>query len=290
MPIIRDIVYGAASRGASLTQLCDKLGIDVADLDDSEKRVDFDTSARAWELAVKMTGDRLLGLHIGQSTNPSIMGLVGYLMQHSKTLLDAFRQVCKYSSVATNMFVYRIIERKDEVVLEYTPVAAWKQLYPGGARQAVDQAKAGTLNVFYLLSGKRVTPGRTTPNQLIFNREQLLVKVERSDRSLYKVFEELVKKRAKAKTFGEEVKRLILNDFRGIVPPIEVVAVRLNVTVRTLQRRLSAEKTSFRRISLQIVREVGLRLLKTGSKRAQIASILGYSSARSFRRAIGTSR
>src|ERR1041385_7341286 len=102
MPIIRDIVYGAAARGVSLHEFCRKLKIDVADLDDSEKRADFETSCRAWELAVKMTGDSQLGLHLGENTNPSIMGMVGLLMQNSKTLLDAFRQVSKYGRVATN--------------------------------------------------------------------------------------------------------------------------------------------------------------------------------------------
>src|ERR1044071_3487674 len=137
MPIIRDILYGAAAHGASLNQLCKELRINVADLDDSGKHADFETSCRSWELAVKMTGDRSLGLHIGQSTNPSIMGLVGYLMQNSDTLLDAFRQVCEYGRVATNMFEYKIIETKGEIILQYTPVAIWRHLYPTGARQAV---------------------------------------------------------------------------------------------------------------------------------------------------------
>lgn len=286
MPIIRDIVYGAAANGASMTELCRKLKIDVKDLDDSEKRADFETSCRAWELAVKMTGDRQLGLHIGQSTNPSIMGMVGYLMQNSKTLLDAFRQVCVYGRIATNMFEYRIIEKKEEVVLQYTPVVIWQRLYPNGARQAVDQAKAGTLNVFYLLSGTKVVPMRIEKDKLVFRREQLQVEVLRSDRSLFKVFEEMVKGKVKATTFAKEVQQMIMNDFGGMTPPIEVVAAKLNMTVRSLQRRLAVENTSFRRISGQIVKEVGSKLLKsTDYKVSEIASFLGYSSPRAFRRA-----
>src|ERR1041384_1847191 len=134
-----------------------------------------------------MTGNRQLGLHIGQSTSPSIMGLVGYLMQNSSTLLDAFKQVCEYGRIATNMFEYRIIEKKDEIILQYTPVSIWRQLYPNSARQAVDQAKAGTLNVFYLLSGKKVVPLRIEKDRLVFDRKQLLIKVLRSDQSLLKV-------------------------------------------------------------------------------------------------------
>jgi AraC-like DNA-binding protein len=286
MPIIRDIVYGAAAHGASLHEMCSRLKIDVADLDDSEKHADFETSCRSWEYAVRATGDPLLGLHIGQSSNPSIMGLVGYLMQNSKTLLDAFRQVCEHGHMATNMFEYKVIEKKDDIILQYTPVAIWRQLHPNSARQAVDHAKAGTLNVFYLLSGKKINPARTEPSRLTFKNEQLLTPVLRHDRSLFKVFEELVKQKAKPKTFAGQLRYLILNDFKGMTPPIEVVAFKLNTTVRSLQRRLSAERTSFRKISSQITKEIAETLLRsTDYKVADIAAILGYSAPRSFRRA-----
>jgi AraC-like DNA-binding protein len=286
MPIIRDIVYGAAARGVSLHDICKKLKVDVADLDDSEKRAGFETSCRAWELAVKMTGDPQLGLHLGENTNPSILGLVGLLMQNSKTLLDAFRQVSKYGRIATNMFAYGIIETKNEVILQYTPVLVWKQLYPNGARQAVEQAKAGTLNVFYLLSGERIRPKASKKDQLIFDREQLATPVLRYDRSLFRILEEIARKKGQRQTFAGQVKDIILNDFKGQVPTIEILASRLNMTVRSMQRRLEVENTTFRHISLQITKEMGARLLKSGSyKVVDVAKILGYSSPRAFRRA-----
>lgn len=293
MPIIRDIVYGAAANGASLHELCRKLKIDVADLDDSDKRADFETSCKAWELAVKMTGDRKLGLHLGEKSNPSIMGLVGYLMQNSKTLLDAFRQVSEYGGVATNMFKYEIIEKKNEVVLQYTPVAIWRQLYPNSARQAVDQAMAGTLNVFYLLSGRKILPTASKGNQLVFERRQLETPVLRYDSSLFKVFEEIIRKkglsrhfRDKKSTFSAQVRDFILTDFNGQTPPIEVLASKFNMTSRSLQRKLALENTTFRHISLQITREVGQKLLKTRQyKVADVAKMLGYGTPRAFRRA-----
>jgi AraC-like DNA-binding protein len=308
MPIIRDIVYGAAGRGVSLHEMCAKLNINVADLDDSEKHADFETSCRAWEYAVKTTGDPLLGLHIGQSSNPSIMGLVGYLMQNSKTLLDAFKQVSEYGKIATNMFEYQVIEKNNEIILRYAPVAIWRQLYPNGARQATDQAMAGTLNVFYLLGGKKIYPQRVevlkrkniqnyeqvfnapivtgTVDQLVFKRDQLLVPVLRHDRSLFKVFESIIRQKRKPVTFRERLRQLILDDFKGTTPPIEVAASKLNMTVRSLQRHLSAEDTSFREVSGQITKEIADKLLRsTNYKVADIAGILGYSAPRSFRRA-----
>ena len=311
MPIIRDIVYGAASHGGSLNELCIRLRIPVADLDDSDKKADFETACLAWEHAVKMTGDPLLGLHVGQSTNPSIMGLVGYLMQNSRTLLEAFRHVCDYGRIATNMFDYRIVERKDEVMLQFVPVAMWRQLYPNGARQAVEQAMAGTLNVFYLLSGKKIWPlkadhpaGRKKDrfeceevfrapvsfdgriDQLTFRGADLMSPVLRSDRSLLRVFRGLARQKRGREGFKDRLRDLILNEFSGITPPIEVLASKLNMTVRSLQRRLAAEKTSFRRLSGQISKEVATNLLSNREYRVvDIARILGYSSPRSFRRA-----
>jgi AraC-like DNA-binding protein len=308
MPIIRDIVYGVVANGGSLQDMCSKLKINVADLDDSEKYADFETSCRSWEHAVKVTGDPLLGLHVGQSSNPSIMGLVGYLMQNSKTLLDAFKQVSEYGRIATNMFDYHVIERKDEIILRFSPVAIWRQLYPNGARQATDQAMAGTLNVFYLLGGKRVYPQKAeiskrkiarqyeeafnapvvvgTTDQLIFKRAQLLEPVLRYDRSLFKAFEGLVREKRKPVSVTGQVRQLLINEFRGATPPIEIAAAKLNISVRSLQRRLSAEKTSFRKIAGQVTKEIAERLLRSTSyKVADIAGILGYSAPRSFRRA-----
>jgi AraC-like DNA-binding protein len=314
MPIIRDIIYGAAGHGAQVDDLCRKLNINSIDLNSSDKRPSFETACLSWEYALKATGDPLLGLHIGESSTPSIMGLVGYLMQNSATLLDAFKRLCKHSRVATNMFDYRIIEKKDVVVLEYAPVAIWTKLYPNGARQATEQAMAGTLNVFYLLSGRKIRPVRTELSQarrkdlreydrvfggsvgvggagrLVFEREQLKIPVLRHDRSLLRVFEKLINDRKGRKVgksrFADQVRAVVMADFGGRVPPVGVLASKMNMTIRSLQRRLASEKSTFRRISGQIRQEVSSRLLEsTHEKVADVARILGYTTARAFRRA-----
>lgn len=314
MPILRDIIYGAAGHGARVDDLCRKLGIDIADLNSSDKRPSFETACLSWEHSVKATGDPLLGLHIGESATPSIMGMVGYLMQNSTTLLEAFRRLCKHSRVATNMFDYRIVENRELVILEYAPVAIWSKLYPNGARQATDQAMAGTLNVFFLLSGKKILPVKTElPSRrrkdlseyervfespvsfggmarLVFRREQLRIPVLSHDRSLLRVFEKLVNENKRGKvgksSFADRLRAVIMTDFGGQVPPIDVLASKLSMTVRSLQRRLAAEKTSFRRISGQIREEISSRLLvSTQGKVADVARVVGYSTPRSFRRA-----
>ncbi len=312
MPIIRDIVYGAAARGASLQELCVSLDIDVTDLNDSEKRIDFKKAYKAWELAVKLTGDSLLGLHLGESTNPSILGLVGHLMQSSPDLLHAFKNVSVYSEVATTMFHYRVKEKRDEIILQFEPAALWIKLSPTSARQATEQAMAGTLQVFRLLSGIAVYPKLVTfnfkrkegeydrvfrapvffnsgANQLIFNSTQLHRPVISYDRSLYVVFDQLVKEkknRAGTTRMTDQLRYLVLSEFKGQIPSIEILASRLNLTTRSLQRRLSDENTSFRVFIAEIKKELAIQFLSQSKMRVnEVASLLGYSESSSFRRA-----
>ena len=314
MPIIRDIVYGAVARGVSLQQLCERLEINVADLNDSERRIDFKSAYRAWELAVQLTADPLLGLHLGESTNPSILGLVGHLMQSSPDLWHAFKKVSEYSEVATTMFHYRVKEKNDEVILQFDPASLWIKLSPQSARHATEQAMAGTLQVFRLLSGASVYPTSTTfqfrrkedkleydrvfhsPvlfhsafNQLVFTKAQLQLPVISYDRSLYAVFDQLLKERktrAKTACIADQLRHLILSEFKGQVPPVEILASRLNLTTRSLQRRLSDEHTSFRVVAAAIKKELAVQFLSQAKSRVnEVASLLGYSESSSFRRA-----
>lgn len=160
MPIIRDILYGATTRGASLSEMCQKLEISLDELNDSEKYLDFERAYKSWEVALSETDDKSLGLHLGETTNPSILGLIGHLMQSSPTLISAFQSVCHYGKVATDMFYYGWEETGNEFILTFQPTEAWMRVSEKSARQAVEQAMAGTLNVFKLLVGNRKLSGR----------------------------------------------------------------------------------------------------------------------------------
>src|SRR5688572_22245820 len=93
MPIIQSILYGAAQRGARLSDLCAAIGISGEDLGDSEVKVPFDQSCQTWEQSIRLTKDNLLGLHLGETSTMSVLGLVGNLMQSSPDLVSAFEEM-----------------------------------------------------------------------------------------------------------------------------------------------------------------------------------------------------
>lgn len=63
------------------------------------------------------------------------------------------------------------------------------------------------------------------------------------------------------------------------------VAKRLGMTERTAQRRLADEGTSFREVLDQVRERVAEGMIATGVPMTRIADLLGFSDARSFRRA-----
>lgn len=313
MSIIRDIVYGAAMRGGRLKDICENVGLNVSDLNDASRRVPIEQAIRVWEVCVKATGDKQLGLHLGSQTGPLILGLVGHLMQSSRTLKQAFDQVVKFNETFTNLFTYRMEDKKATTTLEFDPASIWKSLSPVTAQHAVDQAMAGTLSVFRMLATDKVMPTRiememprprvwreyeevfqlavqfgSTGNRLVFDSHHLSAAVRSYDESLFaSLTESLTKAKATAKSIKltHKIHNLILTDYMGQTPTIEMIAANFSMAPRSLQRKLTAENTTFREVVAATQMEVAKRLLSHQHKVSEVARLLGYSDARAFRRA-----
>jgi len=314
MAFVRDILLGAEKRKGNLKSMCDALKINPPDLYHSDIHVSFEQAYQAWEVAIMQTGDQQLGLHLGEQTNPSILGLVGLLMQSSPNLEEAFKSVCSFSQVATDMFSYSISVKEDKFSLSYIPCTPWVKISPISARQGVEQAMAGTLNIFGMLTGKKITPElvllsyakpkdlseyerifqapikwNAPANTLTFSREQLLNPVISYDESLMGIFCDLIKKRFSKlsnETFSNKVKREIMTTFMGQIPSIESMATRFNITVRSLQRKLEEENVSYRELCSNIGKDFAATLLSNQNVTIkEVASTLGYSNTRAFQRA-----
>jgi AraC-like DNA-binding protein len=312
MPIIQGILYGAAQRGARLSELCGAIGISADQLGDSNVKVPFVQSCQTWEQSVRLTQDNLLGLHLGESSTASVLGMVGNLMQTSPDLLSAFEQMTQFVSTATDMILFGVKRSADEVTLTYKPASLWMKTYPAGARHAVEQSMAGTLYTFSLLAGKKIKPLRATfthkrggdlaeyqrvlaanlqfnatGNYLVFRKEDLLTPVVSQDKTLFAMFEKLLKekKSTKQQTLPAQIKHLVRTDFQGQIPSLEVIAARLNMTPRTLQRRLADEGVNFRALVAAIQKDMAAELFKLKGRVSQVAGLMGYADPSAFRRA-----
>jgi AraC-like DNA-binding protein len=79
----------------------------------------------------------------------------------------------------------------------------------------------------------------------------------------------------------------ILMSTPGVLPAMDAVAAALNMTDRTLRRRLLAENTSFAKILDDVRCSLALEYLKTTKMSADdIAALLGFSDSPAFRKAL----
>ena len=314
MPILRDIIYGAVSRGADLNEICQALAIDPRHLNESERLVPFKPAAEVWDVSLQHTQDPLLGLHLGEEIGLGILGMLGYLMQNCRTLQEAIVMLSKYNSLHSTMLKYGLEESGTRMVIRYEPAILWQHQYPESVRQSIELAMSAMVKIFNVLSGKKIFPvrvelaypSRALPeyervfqsviefnadkNGLVFQKDDLMTAIISHDRSLFAFFNDTLGQKLQAleghKEFSARIKHMVISDFKGRVPSIEIAASHLSMTPRAIQRKLKEEQTSYRHIATTFKRELAESILNTQQFRVgEIAAILGYSDSSAFRKA-----
>ena len=314
--IMRDLIYGAVAHGASLQALCQRMGIDPHLLTEAEKHMDWEAAADFWVPAVEMTGDEQLGLHIGQHIGATAFGMLGYLSQSCHTLEDALMAIVKFNTTISSIFKYKLEFSEGLVHVAFEPLPLYEKKYPESARQAVDVSATSFAMQMSRLTGKNMRPvsveftySKRAPqeyervlhapvkfnaqrNAVTITREQYVTPIMSYDKSLFALFNAMLVKKQNAlsneNTLPEKIRSLLLFDFNGQVPALEIMASHLSMTPRTLQRKLTDEGTSYRALSHQLRKELATEMLNTNLKKQEIASLLGYTDDSTLRRQVKT--
>lgn len=315
--ILRNHIYNAANHGANFHELCRRINISPEQLSNAEAMIPWEYSGDFWAHAVEMTGDEFLGLHLGSESNHTEFGMLGFLAKSCRTLGEAITTVCRYNDTLTGAFVYSLEVTDNKAVLRHEPVPLYSAQFPVATLQAVDYSMAGFVKAFYSLSGRNIYPEQVElrcakrdvmeyerilkssvtfnaqRNCLIFDKSVLTIPVISYDGSLFELFNSLLEQKQQAlqsqATLGEKVKRMLLVNFKGQVPHVDILASEMCMTARTLQRKLLEEKTSYRAICNEVRKEVATGLLgQAASRKEDIAALLGYADVRTFQRALSS--
>ncbi len=317
MSIIKDIIYESANYGANRKLLAEAAGFTLDELDEGERWVDLPRAQWVWAKAVELTQQEQLGLLIGRSSNPHVIGLLGYLMESCPNMGQAFELLTRFNPLLGNMFSYYHESRKTGFSVLYEPHPEWWAHYPNTARQAIETSMSRTISIIYRFTGKRVWPQRASfkypapedlsiyrtvlntelifsaeENRLDFDHSLAQIPVASHNFTLYQEFRTLAElKLAQINSTHtvpstERVKTILLSALDQQLPSIDQTAEQLQCSTRTLQRRLREEGTSFQNILEDIRKELAIRFVKKRqNKLTEIASFLGYSDPRVFRRA-----
>ncbi|BAY32749.1 AraC family transcriptional regulator [Nostoc carneum NIES-2107] len=313
--IARDIVQYVAVQGVDINRLYTAVNIDPAWLENPDYPVSGDVLKYLWRESVKQTGDRNLGLHIGESFNLSAIGIVGYVLLNCQTYGQALEKLSQY----TRLF-------SQGVAIHHTVSAGWvhcdceivdnlKNYLIDEPRHPIESTFAALVTATQQLTGKLLEPTavwfqhphpedcfeherifQTTvqfsqpTNRIIFDANCLNWSVRSANPNLLCVFENhataMLKAQQQVQSYTQKVILVITQQLHGEVPTIEAIARSLTMSVRQLQRELHSENTSYQQLLDQTRQELALRYLQDKETSIHdVAFLLGFSEPSAFHRA-----
>ncbi len=288
------------------------LDMDPAGLSDPHVRYSFASVQRLWEAAAWLTNDACFGLKAAQHWHPTTLHALGYAWFASDSLKDALERVVRYVRLVSTAAKALLVEDKKgyRFVLEYEENAQGME----PAVEAVDAAMAILVGMCRLSYDGELNPlavwlKRTEPvcsdrllayfqspvyfeqqeNSILFSHEVLEMALPTANVILAGNNDRLIKEylaRLDKGILSAQVSARLLELLPSGHINEERMASLLNVSLRSLQRRLKKEGTTFKTQLEDTRRELAENYIRDNSLSiSEITYLLGFSEPSNFTRA-----
>ncbi len=295
--------------GANPAAVIRGAGIDPAIFADDRNLVSFEARTRLLQHCAEKTGCPHFGLLVGTRNDLSRVGLVGLLVRFSPNVDVALHSLEKFWHLYVRATTMNLTSTDGIVSLAYAIQS------PGlvSSRQTVDGAMATLFNFMRTLCGadwkpievqfthdrpENVVPFRrffaaplrfnAEQNALVFATDWLRHRIPTADAEVLRLVRAQVDalEARHAEDFPAQVRSAMRSAFIAGQARADQVAALFSMHPRTLNRRLNAFGTSFRREADEVRFAVARQLLEESSMElGQIATMLDYSNASAFGRA-----
>lgn len=295
-------------RGVDIPDLFKRAGLDPNALRDPDARYPTKGISELWRLAVEATADPAIGLKVALHTQPTTFHALGFSLAASSTLLEAFERLARSLRLVTDSSRLDISCNEREVKLEVIN-------QPGAepAPEGIDAFMAVCVRMARGLVGRdldplevrmcRVAPQdvtsfkrlfRVTPafeaesNVLVFDARRCSELLPTRNAELAHVNEAVVARHLAeldAVDLHTQVHRYLVDALPRGESSQEAVAHKLGLSLRSLQRRLSDQGTSYSRILDEVRKELALSFIEDPRHTlGEIAYLLGFADQSNFTR------
>ena len=284
-------------------------GIDRELLLDPDATVPMSACVGLLADGVRATGDDNLGLHVAERAELGSFDVHFYAMVSSPTLGAAFERVCRYQRLIHETSQVRLETSGDRAVLSHRLSGGLAAPRQTAELLLAAWVRAGRVATRTLWSPAEVRFAHPAPrdcgeherffggplrfatgeNALVLPTALLDLPCRRTDPSLLSLLDRYAADRLGAPrpaTFAERARAALSEDLQAGNVTARVLAARLTVSVRTLNRSLAAEGTSFRQLLDQLRLDIAERhLLDDRMSVAEVAFLVGFSEISAFHRA-----
>ena len=281
-------------QGLPINELFAQANIPLADLSSQTARYPQANVSTLWKQAQALLPDTHLGLYVGSNMNVRAIPVVGMAIIQATHLLSAFRLILRYQKLMGDTHNVSLIDHGNEYELRFN--------FNDGERDmsllSYEAPMAFCLKIARTVKGKDWCPSRVylqrkEPNAEINEHFNCPIEYGAKTHSLF--FSELVESQSvvsgqikiTTQTNVTDILRILLEDHltQGQVS-CSVMAHALNVSEKTLQRRLAKEGTTFSQELTKLRQQKSTSLIsETDLSLTEIAFLCGYSEVSAFHHA-----
>ncbi len=285
--------------------------ITPATLADPDTRLPMSALLRLWRAILERQEGTAISVRIGSTCKATRLGLVGYAMYYSRDLLEALHRFSRYIHIISEAVQFEVAKDGEHTTLLFNAHPSLLAL-----RHPVDAQLAAVLTVGREITQSDLVPiaihlpstktGNTSAYRevfrcpvhfshpdaaIVFATSQMRLPIKTSDPTLSGYLEELAGSTLTSLGAPNEndvnaVRRALWSELASGRPNLWRTASRLGISVRTLQRRLRENGTSFSAVLKELRRELSVELLADKKLAvSDVAFLLGYSEPSAFRRA-----
>jgi AraC-like DNA-binding protein len=267
-----------------------------------------------WLNAVHLTKDPAFGLHFGESVQLSALGVVGQIIQSSKTIGEALTHAAQGIHLITDIFSMQVTRRNKIVTIKFLP-AVQKEVNTLVFQQWLEFFMVFTIHELDGLILTKITPLRvkfpmnkdTDPQEYervlrckpqrktdectlefedrFWDEPVLTANYELQRLMLQKVSQQASLSASTISLSERIINYLTANAYLGIAS-LEEIAANFNSSPRTLQRKLQEEGVSFQQLADSVRKSIAMHYLQSGSYPVkEVSYILGYNELSAFTRA-----
>lgn len=309
---VLNLIHFTSRLGVAKETLLDICGCSEEQLFEEDFRVESVIYNQLVEKMVELSGDECIGLHAGESLNLSALGLVGQITQNCSDVKEAIERSCEFAMLGCRALPMMLKEEASHYRLDLTPEASWEAESPLSVRNTVDGTITFLLRQYSALGHSKFTPlgvwfshsnraciseyerllgvrpefGQSS-NTVFLKKEHVEQKVLSSNYELLRLLVghamEKVDQIKGTEEFHDVVKSRIIELMKPEFPAIDQVAFGLNLSVRSLQRKLGEEGYSYKEIVESLKRDFAFRYMGQADLNiSEIAMQLGYSNSAAF--------
>jgi AraC-like DNA-binding protein len=304
---VKAIGRALEAAGCDSAALLAEAGCDVSSLDSPTARCPLTQTARLWRLAVAATGDEAFGIKVASHIKQTTFHALSYSLSASSTLKEAFERVRRYCHVASDAIEYEFTRIGAEYHFIIKPAA-------DVADESVDALVAAYLRMCRSFIGHDYSPLRVefrrarpakieafqallraplhfgaAQTRLVFDRDAIERPLDGGNPELARHNDAIALtylSQLERDNIQWRVREVLTRRLAHGEPSQEQIADSLNMSARTLQRKLADSGLLYKDILDETRRALALAYLSAPRHTvSDITYLLGFSAGSSFTRA-----